>query len=49
MKCTDCGKEVRNAKFCSNCGSRLPKVEENAVKEVEEKIEEKSASYRKTF
>ena len=26
--CPDCGKEVKDAKFCSNCGSLLPKVEE---------------------
>ncbi len=24
--CPDCGKEVKEAKFCSNCGSRLPEV-----------------------
>lgn len=24
--CPDCGKEVKDAKFCSNCGSRLPEV-----------------------
>ena len=26
--CPDCGKEVPNAKFCKNCGARLPDVEE---------------------
>ena len=26
--CPDCGKEVKDAKFCSNCGSLLPKVED---------------------
>ena len=26
--CPDCGKEVPDAKFCKNCGSRLPEVEE---------------------
>lgn len=26
--CPDCGKEVRNAKFCSNCGAELPHMAE---------------------
>ena len=26
--CPDCGKEVPQAKFCKNCGARLPEVEE---------------------
>lgn len=26
--CPDCGKEVRNAKFCSNCGVELPQIAE---------------------
>ena len=26
--CPDCGKDVKDAKFCSNCGSALPEVEE---------------------
>jgi TM2 domain-containing membrane protein YozV len=26
--CPDCGKEVPDAKFCKNCGARLPEVEE---------------------
>ena len=26
--CPDCGKEVPKAKFCKNCGARLPEVEE---------------------
>lgn len=37
--CPDCGKDVKDAKFCSNCGAVLPKAEE--VKEpVEEVVEE---------
>ncbi len=28
--CPDCGKEVPDAKFCKNCGARLPEVEEAA-------------------
>ncbi|WP_292751393.1 zinc-ribbon domain-containing protein [Methanobrevibacter sp.] len=35
--CPDCGKEVKDAKFCSNCGSRLPEVAD-AVSE--EKIDD---------
>jgi uncharacterized membrane protein YvbJ len=31
--CPDCGKEVIDAKFCSNCGSPLPKAEEVAAEE----------------
>jgi uncharacterized membrane protein YvbJ len=31
--CPDCGKEVIDAKFCSNCGSPLPKDEEVAAEE----------------
>lgn len=41
--CPDCGKEVKDAKFCSNCGALLPKVEEvaDAVEnDVAEKVEE---------
>ena len=26
--CPDCGKEVKEAKFCSNCGALLPEIEE---------------------
>ena len=26
--CPECGKEVKDAKFCSNCGALLPKVED---------------------
>lgn len=37
--CPDCGKDVKEAKFCSNCGAVLSKAEE--VKEpVEESVEE---------
>lgn len=34
--CPDCGKEVKDAKFCSNCGSILPKAEETVDVPVEE-------------
>ena len=37
--CPDCGKEVTDAKFCSNCGSLLPKADEVASPEVEEKVD----------
>ena len=37
--CPDCGKEVTDAKFCSNCGSRLPEATEAVSEEVEEKVE----------
>ena len=37
--CPDCGKEVKDAKFCSNCGSRLPEVDEVISEEVEKKVE----------
>lgn len=37
--CPDCGKEVNDAKFCSNCGSRLPEADEIVREEVEEKVE----------
>ena len=30
--CPDCGKEVKEAKFCSNCGALLPEIEEVVVK-----------------
>ena len=33
--CPDCGKDVKDAKFCSNCGALLPKIED-----VEETAEE---------
>ena len=33
--CPDCGKDVKDAKFCSNCGALLPKVEEMAEEVVE--------------
>lgn len=35
--CPDCGKEVPDAKFCKNCGARLPEVEE-AVPVVSEEV-----------
>lgn len=45
--CPDCGKDVKEAKFCSNCGALLPKVEEavetvenDVVEEVEETVTE---------
>ncbi|WP_458456125.1 zinc-ribbon domain-containing protein [Methanobrevibacter sp.] len=31
--CPDCGKEVKDAKFCSNCGSRLPEIIDGAFAE----------------
>ena len=30
--CQECGKEVKDAKFCSNCGATLTKTEETEVK-----------------
>ena len=50
--CPDCGKEVTDAKFCSNCGSRLPEdkkveipIEEDVVEEpvVEEEAVDETA------
>ncbi len=39
--CPECGKEVKDAKFCSNCGSLLPKVDEPVeAPAVEEPVEE---------
>lgn len=38
--CPDCGKDVKDAKFCSNCGALLPKMEEVAVEEVRETTED---------
>lgn len=35
--CPDCGKEVPDAKFCKNCGARLPEVEE-VISVVEDKL-----------
>lgn len=38
--CPDCGKEVKDAKFCSNCGSLLPEnVEEVAEEFTDEPVE----------
>ena len=42
--CPDCGKEVKDAKFCSNCGSLLPEaadvpVEEESVEDVVPEVE----------
>ncbi|WP_459538077.1 zinc ribbon domain-containing protein [Methanobrevibacter sp.] len=34
--CPDCGKEVKEAKFCSNCGALLPEIEEVVEAEVVE-------------
>lgn len=36
--CPDCGKDVKEAKFCSNCGAALPAVEET-VEVVDEVVE----------
>ena len=33
VTCPDCGKEVPNAKFCRNCGAKLPEIEEVEVVE----------------
>lgn len=33
--CPDCGKDVKDAKFCSNCGALLPKVEDTVEEPVE--------------
>ena len=38
--CPDCGKEVVNAKFCSNCGSRLPEDEKVEIPIEEDVVEE---------
>ncbi len=38
--CPDCGKDVKEAKFCSNCGALLPKVDEVEDKKVNISIEE---------
>ena len=38
--CPDCGKDVKDAKFCSNCGALLPKMDEVAVEEVRETTED---------
>lgn len=31
--CPDCGNEVPDAKFCKNCGAKLPEIEENEIVE----------------
>ena len=36
VTCLECGKDVKEAKFCSNCGALLPKAEEIVSEEVEE-------------
>ena len=38
--CPDCGKEVIEAKFCSNCGSRLPENDKVEIPIEEEIVEE---------
>ena len=42
MKCSNCGCEVNSeSRFCENCGTPLPRdilLEENATKEIEEKV-----------
>ncbi len=40
--CPDCGKEVPNAKFCKNCGSRLPEVSEVVQPEEEINVESRA-------
>lgn len=45
--CPDCGKEVKDAKFCSNCGASLPKIDEvqkapDEVVDVEDKVVDES-------
>lgn len=37
--CPDCGKEVKDAKFCSNCGALLPTEEVKVEEPVDEVIE----------
>lgn len=34
--CPDCGKDVKEAKFCSNCGAMLPKIDEAVGENMEE-------------
>ncbi|MEE1129756.1 MAG: zinc ribbon domain-containing protein [Methanobrevibacter sp.] len=34
--CPDCGKDVKDAKFCSNCGALLTKSEAEPIPDVEE-------------
>lgn len=34
--CSDCGKDVKDAKFCSNCGALLTKNETESVEEISE-------------
>lgn len=36
VKCPDCGKDVPHAKFCKNCGAKLPEIieEDNVFEEV---------------
>lgn len=41
--CPDCGKEVPDAKFCKNCGSRLPEVIQSVRTEENDVIEPKNA------
>ena len=38
--CPDCGKEVTDAKFCSNCGSRLPENERVEIPIEDDVVEE---------
>ena len=38
--CPDCGKDVKDAKFCSNCGALLPKGENIEINNAEEVAEE---------
>ena len=39
VTCPDCGKEVPNAKFCRNCGAKLPEIEEVEVVENDAVVE----------
>ena len=34
--CPDCGKDVKDAKFCSNCGALLQQKEEKQTVEIED-------------
>ncbi|MGX8693613.1 MAG: zinc-ribbon domain-containing protein [Methanobrevibacter sp.] len=37
--CSDCGKDVKDAKFCSNCGAVLSKAEEPVEEVVKENVD----------
>lgn len=42
--CPDCGKDVKEAKFCSNCGALLPEAGEAPVEAQQEAAEEDTSS-----